>query len=316
MRDDSISRRQALAGLGLAGLSASSRAATEPALKLRICLMSKFVQFLSVPDMAAKARELGFDGIDLCVRGGAHVLPERAKDDLPKAFEAVRKEGLEMPMITAGIVDARSPHAEDILKTAHSLGIRYYRWGGLSYKGDKSIPAQIEAFKPGVNELAALNKQYDICAMYHTHSGLGMVGASIWDLWLLLKDFDSRWVGVNYDVGHATVEGGYGGWRNTFRLTTPYLKGIAIKDFKWGQDQRGNWIPLWIPIGQGMVNFKQYFPMLKSVAFSGPVQMHYEYPLGGVENGATRPAISEAEVYSNMHRDLKTLRTWMAEAGL
>ena len=313
MKDAPVSRRQVLAGVAA---TISPALAVAQSTKLRISIMSKFLQFLDIKEMAGRAREMGFDGIDLCVRAGAHVLPERVKDDLPKAFEIVRQAGLEMPMITAGIVDARSPHAEDILKTAHALGIRYYRWGGLVYQGDKSVPAQIEAFKPRVKELADLNRDCGVCAMYHTHSGLGMVGASIWDLWLLLKDFDSRWVGVNYDIGHATVEGGYGGWRNTFKLCAPHLKGIAIKDFKWDRDKRGAWLPHWVPIGQGMVNCRQYLPMLRSTGFSGSVQMHFEYPLGGVENGATKLSISNEEAFKSMRRDLDTLRAWFAEFSL
>ena len=39
-----------------------------------------------------------------------------------------------------------------------------------------------------------------MCAMYHTHSGVGVVGASIWDLWYLMRELDPKAVGVNFDV--------------------------------------------------------------------------------------------------------------------
>ena len=128
------------------------------------------------------------------------------------------------------------------------------------YDRARGIPEQIDAFKGRVRELADMNRHYKICAMYHVHSGLGLFGASVWDLWLLLRDFDSEYVGVNYDIGHATVEGGYGGWRDGFRLTAPYVHGIAIKDFKWGQDAKGQWVPQWSALGEGMVNFREFLP--------------------------------------------------------
>ena len=107
--------------------------------------------------------------------------------------------------------------------------------------------------KPRLAKLAALNARYQACAMYHTHSGVGLVGASIWDLWYLMRDLDPKAVGVNYDVSHAVIEGGLGGWINSFKITGDHLRGIAVKDFVWGKDAKGAWRAQWKPIGEGMV---------------------------------------------------------------
>src|SRR6476620_4106677 len=152
---------------------------------LKLAVFSKHLQWAKWDEMAAVAAECGFDGVDLSVRAGGHVLPERVTEDLPLAFEAVRRAGLEMPMITAGIVDVKSPHAETILKTASSLGIRNYRWGGFKYDNNQPIPQQLDALRPRVKELADLNKRYGVTAMYHTHSWM-QVGPPIFDLWLIL----------------------------------------------------------------------------------------------------------------------------------
>jgi hypothetical protein len=52
--------------------------------------------------LARSAKRLGFDGLDLTVRPGGHVLPERAADELPEAVATIRGEGLDVPMITTG----------------------------------------------------------------------------------------------------------------------------------------------------------------------------------------------------------------------
>lgn len=306
--ESGLTRRQALAAMAAAAAPGPER--------LRVAVMSKFLQFLTLPEMAARAKEMGFDGIDLCVRPGAHVLPERVADDLPRAAETIRKAGLELPMITAGISDLSSPHAEAILKTAGALDIHYYRWGWFNYEPGPPIAAQLEALKPRVKELADANRQYNVCAMYHIHSGRGLVGGCVWDIWLLVKDLDPRRVGINYDIGHATVEGGYGGWLTTFDLVRPYLRGAAMKDFRWRKDAKGEWAPEWVPLGDGMVNFGRYLPMLKRAQFQGPVQLHFEYALGGVENGATKLSIPERTAFDAMRRDLRTLRGWMDAAQL
>lgn len=296
-------------------MGAAAMAARKPeasaAQGLKVSIFSKHLQFLEGREMARAARDLGFDAVDLTVRPGGHVEPERAAVELPPLVKAIREEGLEVEMVTSGIVDTDTPHAEEVIRTLAGLGIRYYRWGGFDYATEESIPAQIEALKPRVAKLAKWNAQYKVCAMYHTHSGIGRVGASIWDLYLLLKDFDPDAVSVNYDTAHAAVEGGFGGWIHSLRLTGPMLRGVAVKDFRWGRDQQGRWRPQWCPLGEGMVDFPRFFEMLAGLKFRGPLQVHYEYPLGGADTGRRTITLGREEVFAAMRRDLERLRGWL-----
>jgi sugar phosphate isomerase/epimerase len=305
--DQNISRRTVLAaGAALLTQVPSLNAADEKQAKskLKVAIFSKHLQFLQSEDLAKAAAGLGFDGIDITVRKGGHVEPERVRQDLPGLVEIIRRHGLEVPMITAGIIDAESPHAEDILKTMADLGIRNYRWGDLKFSADQPLAAQLDGFKPRIAKLAALNARYKACAMYHTHSGVGLVGASIWDLYLLLKDFDPNAVGVNYDIGHATIEGGVGGWINSYRITGAHVRGIAVKDFLWSRDSKGAWRPEWMPLGEGMVRLPQFFAIVAASRFSGPLQLHLEYPL------------TREETFPAMKRDLAKLRSYLAQANL
>jgi sugar phosphate isomerase/epimerase len=218
-------------------------------------------------------------------------------------------------MVTAGIVDERTPHAETMLRALHAVGVRRYRWGGFRYIEGKPIPERLAELRQEAARLGELNRKYGTCAMYHTHSGLE-VGAAIWDLWVMLKDLDRSVLGVNFDVAHATIEGGLGGWIASLRLVGPWIRGIAIKDFRWERDARGEWRPAWCPLGEGMVNFGRFFAQLKESNFSGPVQLHFEYPLGGAETGARKLAIDRSRVLEAMKRDLEMVRHWLREAGL
>ena len=51
-------------------------------------------------------------------------------------------------------------------------------------------------------------------------------------------------------------------------------------------------------------------PMLKAAGFHGPVQLHFEYPLGGAENGDAKLTISNEQVFASMRKDLALVRTW------
>ncbi len=315
--DCAFSRRVLLASgaaLFARGLPAAAEEKAPPA-KLKVAIFSKHLQFLEGEPLAAGAAEIGFDGIDLAVRKGGHVEPERVRQDLPKLVATIRRHGLEVPMLTTDIVDTQSPYAEDVLKTMSELGIQCYRWGTFKLDADRPLAQQLEELKPRVARLAALNARYRTTAMYHTHSGIGLVGASIWDLYIVLKDFDPQAVGVNYDIGHATIEGGFGGWINSLRITGPHLRGVAVKDFLWEKDKR-DWKAEFKPLGTGMVRFPQFFNMLAGAHFSGPLQIHFEYPLGGAESGKRSIRLSKEEVFAAMKRDLQQLRTYLREASL
>ena len=333
-----MSRRSLLLGAAAsAGVRALSRSPEEvqakPAPgKLKICVFSKHFHWTSVGEAAAMAQDIGFDGMDLTVRADGHVLPERVETDLPKAVGTIRRAGLEVPMITTEITGVTTPHSEAMLRTASQLGIRHYRWGGLIYPPDQSIEERLDQLKPQVRALADLNQDHQICGMYHTHSGPGLVGAPIWDLWTIFRDLDPRWIGINYDIGHATVEGGFGEWIATSRLLKDGMRGIALKDFTWQPNRETNrhrdpfekslniettWVPEWCATGQGMVNFPGFFAIVKANSFSGPVQLHFEYPgLGGAENGEKQLRIAKHDLIAAMSRDLKYVRGVMSAQRL
>ena len=168
---------------------------------------------------------------------------------------------------------------------------------------------------PRVKELAAFNKDIGMCAMYHTHSGAGRVGASQWDLWMLLRDLDKKYVSFNFDIAHATIEGGLGGWLHSTKLAMPHMGGIALKDFKWGRGGNRKWGVDWCPIGEGMVQTREFLKMARAGGFAGPAQVHYEYDLGGADKGLTKITMPKAQVLAAMKRDLDLLRELSAEAG-
>lgn len=84
--------------------------------------------------------------------------------------------------------------------------------------------------------MAALNEKNSISGEYQNHLGYygdGVYfGAPIWDIATALKGINSKWLGSQYDVYHATIEGA-NAWQVGFRLISPYIRSIDIKDFKW-----------------------------------------------------------------------------------
>src|SRR5437762_1902798 len=89
-------------------------------------LFSKMVRELGIPQLIQTLKDVGADGVDLCVRPGHPVNPENSRSELPKAAKAIRDTGLVIPMVTGptNVSDARSSTWENIFRACHDSGIR------------------------------------------------------------------------------------------------------------------------------------------------------------------------------------------------
>ena len=299
-----FSRRQFLAATGaavaLSGLTGPSAFAqkTPEQTKPRVCIFSKHLQYLDYDALADQCAALGVD-VDLTVRAGGHVEPERVKDDLPKAVEILRGRGVEVPMITTLLKSGADPYAADILETASKLRIGYFRIGGHKYAKTGNPLAEMEPIKEDLISLGRLAEAWGMFAGYHNHSGENNVGAPVWDLLLLFRGMDNPRIGSNFDIGHATVEGAYGDWQITTRAMADYINMVAVKDFEW---RRGR--PRWVPLGEGLVNFPGFFEILHSINFAGPISLHFEYPTRNNE-----------ELVEHIAAAAKFVREALAEVG-
>jgi len=270
-------------------------------------VFSKHLQFLDYPSLAATVKEIGFDGADLTVRPGGHVDPGKVEGQLPKAVEALKGKGLKIRMMTTAVTDAANPRSRKVLETAAELGFKQYRMGYYRYNDEQSIPAAMQIFQGKMAELARLNRELDLQGAYQNHAGT-YVGASMWEIWQLVKDAEEG-VGCQYDIRHAVVEGGRS-WTTGLRLIRPWITNIVLKDFRWEQ-VNGKWETVNTPLGEGMVDFKTYFGILKEYGIQPAASLHLEYDLGGAEHGRRDIEVKPDKVYEAMRRDLETAqRLW------
>lgn len=270
----------------------------------KICIFSKCLQFLSYSQIADVVTDLGFDGVDLTVRKNGHVLPENVKTDLPKAVNELQKASKTIPMIATDIVDADSQETEDILRTASSLGIKYYRIGRFIYDRSKNIIQNLNNYKQTLDKLDKLNRRYKIHGCIQNHSGsYNIVGAPVWDLHFLLKDFDPEFIGVQYDIMHATAEGGYS-WPLGLELMTPWIKTVDIKNFIWEVNKSGKWNAKITPLSDGMVDYNKFMREIKRLNIQATYSIHYEYDLGGAEHGNFQPEMKQHEIFKRIKKDI------------
>ena len=266
-----LTRREMLAATAAA---ASAKGAGERA-QPTLCLFTKHLPHLGYKELASTLRSFGFAGADLTARPAGHVLPENVERDLPLAFDALATEGVEVPMITTGLLSRRDPAARPTLYTAARLGIPFFKLGYYRYRGFDDLDGYLGRVKADVESLAAIAAHAGVTGGFHNHSGT-FVGSALWDHWWLLRDTDPDQIGFYFDPCHATIEGGSAGWEIGFHRLRDRLKMVACKDFFWerGEDR---WRARMCPLGQGMVDYPRFFRALAASGFAGPISLHVEY---------------------------------------
>jgi sugar phosphate isomerase/epimerase len=297
-----LSRRSFIAAigrtacLGAAGGLLAERAFAAEAADLAIppvAVFSKFYQELKLnfEQSAEVTADAGLDGIDCAVRAAGEIEPERAADEMPRYAEALGKHGAKMLLLTTGILDVDSPHCREIIVAGQKLGIRYYRLGFFRRPADTAPEKFLAEIKARLKDLAALNRELGVCALFENHSApgtkigsrqgeppaseksadgksSGMAGGDLGELYGIVKDFDPDQIAVAFDLGHAIIMHG-DDWHSHFERLKSHVKVAYIKDV--GRTSR------FVPFGQGEFAKTDFFTLLKRMNFRAPLSMHIEY---------------------------------------
>jgi sugar phosphate isomerase/epimerase len=246
---------------------------------MQFVMFSKMLQEFPVAEAAQRIKNLGFDGVDLTVRPGGHVTPERVTQDLPQAVKAIRDLGLAVPMISTAITKAGDPSTDAVLASAAHQEIRLLKLGYWNAPRGKLVES-IDRARRDLDGLERLAETFHLTLCIHNHSGPGYVNCQPAVVWTLLRDRNPNHVAAYFDPGHAAVEGGFGGWRQSLELLAPVLRLVAVKDFSWKADP-GTPKPVWqtqqVPLHDGLVAWPEVFAFLAKIDFLGPISLHSEY---------------------------------------
>ncbi len=281
-----------------ASLAAAGAALAAPAAKRRyeFCAFTKFLQSLSVEELAAAVVDAGFAGVELPVRANGHFTMEQAPDNLPAFAAALRERGVDVTILCTDLLRADQPGAEKCLQTAKSLGISRYRMGFYSYDLRKPVMPQLTEIGPALQDIAAMNEELGMQALYQNHSGADMVGAAVWDIFRLLENIDPTQIALAFDIRHCTIEAGLA-WPAVVSAVRDHIGALFCKDFDWQGKNAEH-----VPFGTGRVD-RKFFTMMADSGFSGPVSMHVEY-LGDADAAANATALK---------RDFAVLKQWLPQ---
>lgn len=299
-------RREFLVKSMLAGVAATAwpiASSSSRAAELTSCpivVFSKIFQELRLAyaESAELTKEAGLDGIDCPVRPGGEVLPERVEEDLPTYAEVLRKQSLKIHLLTTSITSIASPHTEKTLRTAAKNGVRYYRLGFFRRDKSQTFAKQAAEIRSGLRDLAAMNRDLGVCALFQNHSG--SLGADLNECLQVLDGLRPNEVGAAFDLGHALLVHGEA-WKPLFERLKPHLRVAYIKDARIGGT--------WVPFGDGDISRCGYFRLLKDLGYSAPFSLHIEFDWSAKGIAKNKPKLLKA-----LSNSAAVLRRWIAEA--
>ncbi len=282
---------------------------------MKFLMLSKPLEDLAYGELADTVAKLGMDGVDLTVRSPGHVLPERAKTDLPQAARAIRSRGLQIGWLTTAVDSAQSPHAEDVFATAADLGIEQLKLGYFRYAGFGAMRRQIAAARERLRGIEALCLKHGVQAGVHAHDG-PTLSATTHAVSLLLDGFEPTALCYYPDLGHMGIEGSYGGWIHGLDLLAERIAMLALENlaqFQEADPETGaeRWQAKVVPFDQGFIPFPEAFRYLKRIGYTGYASFQAEY-----RGPNSFKDMNQAELLAQVKQDLEYTRRLADEASL
>ena len=259
---------------------------------MRYIMFSKHLQELDVLAAGRAIKELGFSGVELTVRPGGHIEPERVREELPRAVAGLQEIGLAVPALVTDVRGYDAPYAHDLCETAAKVGATYLRNNAWRYEPIGRIREQVAAAKQNARELESLGREHGVRFCVHCHSGnfLTAQGALMAQI---VADTDPRYVAASFDLGHLTAEGGNGGWVQSIDLLQDRIGILAVKSFGWFPERQPaaagfpdglsatRWTPRLLPLKDGSTQWARAFSLLRQVGWDADgqslVSLHSEY---------------------------------------
>lgn len=276
---------------------------------MQIVMFSKHLQELSVVDAGRQAKQLGFSGLDLTVRPGGHIEPSRAAAELPAAVRELKAAGVAAPMVSTGITTADDA-ADRLIGVIADQGIRELKLGYWPYRPFGGLRGQLDQARRNLEGLEALARKRQVRVSVHIHSGnyISAEGALLAEL---LKDRDPHHAGAYIDPGHMFIEGALGGWMQGLDLLRSYLSLVAVKSFVFISEDlpqgEKSWRPVVAPLKEGIVRWREVWPLLKQSGWDGVVTFHSEYQGRGSWRDLDLPQLIE-QTRSDLEYSLPIIR--------
>lgn len=247
---------------------------------MQLVRFTKFWEDLDVRQLGERARELGYDGLDLAVRDGHAINSANVTAELPGAVRAWREIGVDCPMISAStdLIDPNAASAVALFEAAAVAGVPRIKIGYFKFNPWDSFEELWSSARRRLDDFERLSRRTGVQTMYHTHSGQ-CLGSNCAGMRHLLHDNDPKHVGAYVDLGHLAINGE--DVQMGLAMLRDRLSAIGGKDARHFPDERpdrrASYADGFVLLGQGAAEWPEAIALLMAWGFNGPITIHTEY---------------------------------------
>jgi len=249
---------------------------------MSIVLFTKLFHGKDVAEIARAATTLGFDGIDLLVRPGFQVAPDKP-EQIGEVVKQLKAAGLSVPMATTDLTDPDAIDTERLFAAFAESGIGVIRLGYWKYDPAVGYATIFDTARRHLDRLTQLASSAGIKLTIQLH-GETIHGSGAQAL-ALLRDHDPQVLGAYPDPGNQVVQDGREEWQFTFDVLGPWLTAVGVKNGGWfastlADSGQRTWRSDWLGLSEGMVPWDQILTHLAGKGFDGlyTLHSHYEVP--------------------------------------
>ncbi len=224
---------------------------------------------MPLPELAKHVKGLGFDGIELPVRPGYQVTPDRVQDGLPKAADIMADHGLK-------IFSVAGPTDKATMAACADAGIPLIRIcigiDGSSYlAGETRYQNECDALIP-------LLDKYRVTIGVQNHCGKCV--ASAMQLLHFMKGYNPKHVAAVYDVAHTALNGEEP--EHAIDILWTHLRMVNLKNAFWRrrngpEAEYAQWHEYWTTGRNGLASWPRAAAELKRREWSGTLCLSAEY---------------------------------------
>ncbi len=241
---------------------------------------TKFWEDLDIRQLGERARELGYDGLDLAVRDGHAISSANVTAKLPGAVRVWREIGVDCPMISSStdLIDPSAAGAVALFEAAAAAGVPRIKIGYFKFNPGNSFEELWSSARQQLDGFERLSRRTGVQTMYHTHSGQ-CLGSNCAGMRHLLQGYDPEHVGAYVDLGHLAINGE--DVQMGLAMLRDRLSAIGAKDARHFPDQRpdrrASFADGFVLLGQGAAEWPEAMALLTAWGFDGPITVHTEY---------------------------------------
>jgi sugar phosphate isomerase/epimerase len=253
---------------------------------------------LSIPEVAAHVRKLGFEWIELPVRPGFACEPEAIERDLPRAVQTLADLGVRVLNVTVALpLDDERLYATCCAAGVTMNRVIFGRRGLPYWEAEADARRQLDAALP-------FCERYGVQIGIQHHYG-DSVPINSMGLYQLVKEYDPHYVGAIWDPAHNALQGEDPD--TGLDLVRSHLCVINLKNAYWRrvsgpEAEVAEWQVYWTSGRQGRASWPAVAAKIKAMGYTGPLCFSAEY--------SDEPAVDRLIV-----EDLAFWRTIFAETA-